>query len=398
MKCFQAGRVAIANAPGTGVADDKLIYTFIPDIVRYYLGEEAIIPNVETYRCGIPNEREHVLANLQSLVVKSVSEAGGYGMLIGPTSSAVERESFRAQIEANPRNFIAQPTLHLSTVPSLSEGELYPCHVDLRPYVLRGSTTWVTPGGHARCSQAQFAGGEFLPGRRQQRHLGGSMLCRVADSLYWIARYIERAENLVRFLKVGWAVSLDTEHPSASQWLSLVDTCADRELFEQLDASPTPTSVIHFITREVENPNSISNCIASARENARQIREVIPSEVFEEINELHLLLQEEPEFWQLTLTEQLDEIRKRCLVVRGVEEATMQRDESWCFTRIGRMLERADKTARMLDVKYFLLLPRPEDVGGPLDELQWIALLRSVGAYQMYRQYHAEISPYICHC
>lgn len=150
MKCFQAGRVAIANAPGTGVADDKLIYTFIPDIVRYYLGEEAIIPNVETYRCGIPNEREHVLANLQSLVVKSVSEAGGYGMLIGPTSSAVERESFRAQIEANPRNFIAQPTLHLSTVPSLSEGELYPCHVDLRPYVLRGSTTWVTPGGLTR--------------------------------------------------------------------------------------------------------------------------------------------------------------------------------------------------------------------------------------------------------
>ena len=219
------------------------------------------------------------------------------------------------------------------------------------------------------------------------------MLCRVADSLYWIARYIERAENLVRFLKVGWAVSLDTEHPSASQWLSLVDTCADRELFEQLDTSPTPASVIHFITREVENPNSISNCIASARENARQIREVIPSEVFEEINELHLLLQEEPEFWQLALTEQLDEIRKRCLVVRGVEEATMQRDQSWCFTRIGRMLERADKTARMLDVKYFLLLPRPEDVGGPLDELQWIALLRSVGAYQMYRQYHAEISP-----
>ena len=116
------------------------------------------------------------------------------------------------------------------------------------------------------------------------------MLCRVADSLYWIARYIERAENLVRFLKVGWAVSLDTEHPSASQWLSLVDTCADRELFEQLDASPTPTSVIHFITREVENPNSISNCIASARENARQIREVIPSEVFEAVSYTHLTL------------------------------------------------------------------------------------------------------------
>ena len=150
MKCFQAGRVAIANAPGTGVADDKLIYTFIPEIIRYYLSEEAIIPNVETYRCGISSEREYVLANLPSLVVKSVSEAGGYGMLIGPASSEAERESFRAQIKTNPRNFIAQPTLQLSTVPSLSQGELYPCHVDLRPYVLRGSSTWVTPGGLTR--------------------------------------------------------------------------------------------------------------------------------------------------------------------------------------------------------------------------------------------------------
>ena len=150
MKCFQAGRVAIANAPGTGVADDKLIYTFIPEIIHYYLGEEAIIPNVETYRCGNPSEREYVLANLSSLVVKSVSEAGGYGMLIGPASSEAERESFRAQIQTKPRNFIAQPTLQLSTVPSLSQGELYPCHVDLRPYVLRGSSTWVTPGGLTR--------------------------------------------------------------------------------------------------------------------------------------------------------------------------------------------------------------------------------------------------------
>ena len=219
------------------------------------------------------------------------------------------------------------------------------------------------------------------------------MLCRVADSLYWIARYIERAENLVRFLKVGWAVSLDTEHPGASQWLSLIDACADRVLFEKLNSSPSPMAVINFITNHPDNPNSISNCIAAARENARQIREVIPSEVFEEINELHLLLQEEPEFWQLPLSDRLDEIRRRCLVIRGVEEATMQRDESWCFTRMGRMMERADKTARMLDVKYFLLLPKPEDVGGPLDELQWIALLHSVSAYQMYRQYHAEISP-----
>ena len=150
MQCYAAGQVAIANAPGTGVADDKLIYTYIPEIIRYYLGEETIILNVETYRCSNASDRAFVLENLDSLVVKAVSEAGGYGMLIGPASSAEQRASFAEQISANPRNFIAQPTLQLSTVPALSEGELYPCHVDLRPYVLRGRSTWITPGGLTR--------------------------------------------------------------------------------------------------------------------------------------------------------------------------------------------------------------------------------------------------------
>ena len=131
MECYAAGQVAIANAPGTGVADDKLIYTYIPEIIRYYLGEDTIIPNVETYRCSDSSDRAFVLDNLEQLVVKAVSEAGGYGMLIGPASNAEERAQFREQILGNPRNFIAQPTLQLSTVPALSEGELYPCHVDL---------------------------------------------------------------------------------------------------------------------------------------------------------------------------------------------------------------------------------------------------------------------------
>jgi uncharacterized circularly permuted ATP-grasp superfamily protein len=147
---FAAGRVAIANAPGTGVADDKLIYAYVPEMIRYYLGEEPIIENVPTYLCSRPQERAYVLDHLGELVVKAVAEAGGYGMLIGPHASAEEIASFAAKIEADPRNYIAQPTLELSTVPSLSEGELYPCHVDLRPYVLRGKGAWVTPGGLTR--------------------------------------------------------------------------------------------------------------------------------------------------------------------------------------------------------------------------------------------------------
>ena len=147
---LRQGRVAIANAPGTGIADDKLIYAHVPAMIRYYLDEEPIIENVPTYLCARPDDRRYVLEHLEQLVVKSVAEAGGYGMLIGPQASRSELADFDTKIRANPRNFIAQPTLQLSTVPSLSDGELYPCHVDLRPYVLRGASNWVSPGGLTR--------------------------------------------------------------------------------------------------------------------------------------------------------------------------------------------------------------------------------------------------------
>ena len=147
---LRQGRVAIANAPGTGIADDKLIYAHVPAMIRYYLDEEPIIENVPTYLCARPDDQRYVLEHLEQLVVKSVAEAGGYGMLIGPQASRSELADFDTKIRANPRNFIAQPTLQLSTVPSLSDGELYPCHVDLRPYVLRGASSWVSPGGLTR--------------------------------------------------------------------------------------------------------------------------------------------------------------------------------------------------------------------------------------------------------
>ena len=147
---MRSGQVAIANAPGTGVADDKLIYAYVPTMIRYYLNEEPIIDNVHTYLCSRPDDLQYVLEHLDQLVVKSVAEAGGYGMLIGPHATRDEIDSFAVKVKAHPRNFIAQPTLKLSTVPSLSEGELYPCHVDLRPYVLRGKSNWVSPGGLTR--------------------------------------------------------------------------------------------------------------------------------------------------------------------------------------------------------------------------------------------------------
>ncbi len=150
MEVYRAGRVALANAPGNGVADDKVVYSYVPEIIRYYEGEDAILPNVPTFQCWRKQDLNHVLQNLETLVVKAANESGGYGMLVGPHSTAEEREQFAAKIAANPRNYIAQPTLSLSRVPTLVEDHFEGRHVDLRPYVLYGKEINVMPGGLTR--------------------------------------------------------------------------------------------------------------------------------------------------------------------------------------------------------------------------------------------------------
>ena len=147
---YRTGQVALGNAIGTGIADDKAIYAYVPKIIRYYLAEDPILPNVETYLCSDEKQRDHVLKNLDSLVVKAVGESGGYGMLIGPHSTPAVREEFRARIEADPRNYIAQPTLQLSRAPCFIDGRVEPRHVDLRPYILYGDKVTIIPGGLTR--------------------------------------------------------------------------------------------------------------------------------------------------------------------------------------------------------------------------------------------------------
>jgi uncharacterized circularly permuted ATP-grasp superfamily protein len=150
MDAYRAGRVALANAPGNGVADDKVVYSYVPDIIRYYEGEDAILPNVPTFQCWRKQDLNHVLQNLETLVVKAANESGGYGMLVGPHSTAKEREEFAVKIAAAPRNYIAQPTLSLSRVPTLVDDHFEGRHVDLRPYVLYGKEINVMPGGLTR--------------------------------------------------------------------------------------------------------------------------------------------------------------------------------------------------------------------------------------------------------
>ena len=150
MRAWQSGNVALANAPGCGVADDKVIYTYVPDMIRYFLGEEPILANVPSYRCVEKDHRDYVLDNLKDLVVKPANESGGYGMLIGPQSTEVQREEFTRAIRANPRNYMAQPMLKLSAAPTLAGNVLEPRHLDLRPFVLSGKDVYVTTGGLTR--------------------------------------------------------------------------------------------------------------------------------------------------------------------------------------------------------------------------------------------------------
>ncbi|MEL7449773.1 MAG: circularly permuted type 2 ATP-grasp protein [Pseudomonadota bacterium] len=155
MRAWRAGNVALANAPGSGVADDKVIYSYVPEIIRYYLDEDAIIPNVPTWRCSNPGHLSHVLDNLEHLVVKPANESGGYGMLIGPHATSEEHSQFRDLLNSDPRNYIAQPTLSLSTAPTLCGGDVEPRHLDLRPFILQGEDVSVTAGGLTRVAMTR---------------------------------------------------------------------------------------------------------------------------------------------------------------------------------------------------------------------------------------------------
>jgi uncharacterized alpha-E superfamily protein len=220
------------------------------------------------------------------------------------------------------------------------------------------------------------------------------MLSRVADSIYWLNRYVERAENIARFIDVNLNLSLESPVGTMQQWKPLVITTGDLNLFLERYGEPTADNVIHFLTFDPDYSNSILSCLRSARENARSVREIISSEMWEQVNSFYLMVKEACEGKALSeLFSFFAEVKMASHLFAGVMDATMSHNEGWHFGQVGRLLERADKTARILDVKYFILLPSVKDVGTPLDELQWMALLRSASAYEMYRKCQHRITP-----
>lgn len=155
IRSWRKGNVAIANAPGSGVADDKVVYAFVPEMIRYYLNEKPLINSVKTYLCMLEKDRDYVLENIEELVVKPANESGGYGMMVGPHASKADHKKFRELIQKNPRNYIAQPTLSLSTAPTFVDGGIAPRHLDLRPFILQGKNSWVTQGGLTRVAMRE---------------------------------------------------------------------------------------------------------------------------------------------------------------------------------------------------------------------------------------------------
>jgi uncharacterized alpha-E superfamily protein len=220
------------------------------------------------------------------------------------------------------------------------------------------------------------------------------MLSRVADAIYWMSRYVERAENVARFVDVNLHLALDFPE-AGEQWAPLVAVTGDHEFFTKKYGQASRDNVLEFLTFDRESPNSIISCLAHARENARSVREIISSEMWEQVNHAYLMVMEAARTKKALEAPHdfFTEVKQASHLFVGTTYLTMSHTEAWHFGRLGRLLERADKTSRILDVKYFLLLPQPSDVGSTLDALHWGALLRSASAFEMYRKKNHVITP-----
>ena len=224
------------------------------------------------------------------------------------------------------------------------------------------------------------------------------MLSRVANSIFWMSRYIERAENVARFVDVNMELTIDTGNEAttpAEQWAPLVITTGDYDMFVELYGSPDERKAIEFLAFDERNPNSIVSCLSAARENARTVREMISSAMWEELNKFYLMVRSAKGNVDLLDSgyEFFQQVKLASHLLEGITVATMSHGEAWHFARMGRLLERADKTSRILDVKYYVLLPTASDVGTPLDTVQWSALLESASALEMYRKRFGRITP-----
>lgn len=221
------------------------------------------------------------------------------------------------------------------------------------------------------------------------------MLSRVADAIYWCSRYVERAENVARFVDVNLNLMLDTPVQKRDDWAALVLTTGDQEWFWRLHSEATPQQVTRFLTFDIEYPNSILSALSRARENAQTVREIISREMWQALNEFYLFVRDasQREFSVDHMSGFYSKVMTHAAEYQGVSLTTLSRGEACHWSRFGQFLERADKTSRILDVKYYILLPTVTEVGTTVDLVGWTALLDSASALQMYRQLHNVLTP-----
>ncbi len=429
VRAYRAGSVAIANAFGTGVADDKAIYTFVPEMIRFYLGEEPILENVRTYLLSEPEELEHVLARLDELVVKPTGESGGRGVMIGPHASEREIERMRGVITAHPDRWIAQDVVRLSTVPTVGEdGVLQPRHVDLRPFAVFGERIDIVPGGLTRVAleegslivnssrgggskdtwvledsadDADRAGPPIAdtaaaraprPALRRldrpaaaaaaagtRSHPAPLMLARIAHELYWLGRNLARAEFTARAVEAVFRSELQGSSDGAPG--VSFGSGGLLAMLGDVDAPENGRPALDQLTLDPARPGSMLASIERAREGARTVRDVISAEMWEAINTTSLELREgvaAPRWEGPTGTSATSQyVKERTALIWGVANRSMLRDEAKSFLEAGGQIEIADMVLRMLRVA----LPAADSASS---DGQALILLQAVGGFHAY--------------
>ncbi|MGI9611540.1 MAG: circularly permuted type 2 ATP-grasp protein [Acidimicrobiales bacterium] len=412
----RAGGVTLANALGNGAADDKAMYTFVPDMIRYYLNEDPVLPNVETHLLGDPDIRRSVLDDPTRYVIKPVDGSGGYGIFIGPQANDAEVAEVVAAVEAEPRRYIAQRVVRLSRHPTLIDGRLEPRHVDLRPFVVGGEYIDVLPGGLTRVAlregslivnSSQGGGskdtwversngaehGITRPMDRRGRVETDAILARVAEPLFWTGRYLERMDGTARLLAEahhGVLAGLPVE--AGLRWTELLEVLTLTGEFAETGFELGAYPVTRFLVDDRDNQGSIIESLSAARSNLRSVRERVPVELRSAVNdawtELAAVdfdreLREHPQdlFTRTTRDFQL---------FLGVTESAMARNDGWRFLTLGRLTERTMIATRLIEVYFARLV----GVGDRPSVRHWSNLLRAAGALQEYRRvFHTSLDP-----
>ena len=410
---WQAGNVTIANAPGAGVADDKAIYPWVPDLVKYYLDEEVLLPQIKTWVGRRPDEAAYIRDHLPELVVKlagaPVATACWWGQRPPrPRSPNSVRHSTRIPA------YIAQPLVEFSSHPTYIDGNFVPRRVDLRPFALWGTH----PHSARRTHQGGFGGRllccQFLPGWRKQGHLDSrgsptgdqlmrGMLSRAGENIYWMGRYVERSAEICRMLQVGEQLTVElrglSPEMACSFWRQL-QAIYPGSVAPDVDGSDVDEVSLSYVWCYLVGPGndlSVASSIRRARENARAVREYLTREVFELINECWLQLDVDVRSAgsrQIAPDQVVSRVTREVYGISGAIDRTFIRDEAWLFLTMGMMFERMYRGLLVIKHRLPILLEHPADIDIPIHHARVRGVLRTLASLENYRRvYGADLNP-----